>query len=242
MEGYTFLNSDTDSNLVIPYLGFYGDFTSLPLFEGVTYTEDKDSYNMVGSFAAIFDANTNGFELGFDPVNEEFYQDKIYFSCNNMKGNFLTTVNGLFRNVDYLKVQIFDEDNEEIYENIVNDFTKSFYRTSNDNVYFALDVDGWSGDLPDGSKVTDGEVYRYVTTVGYYEYGTTNDVQTESWEFTFKIDSTSPKLESYQFVTIDGKDYLEVTVSDNMDTCEITLFDYNINYELVTPVANVTGD
>ncbi|MGM9899991.1 MAG: Ig-like domain-containing protein [Bacilli bacterium] len=242
VEGYTFLETDTDADLVIPYLGFYGDFNNLPIFEGVAYYDEEDSYNITGCFAAIFDATTNGYELGFDPVNQEFYQDKIYFSSNNMKGNYLTSINGLFRNVDYLKVEIFDESNELIYENTVLDYKKTFYLTSSGGLYFAVDINGWQGTLPDGSKVRDGETYRYVTTAGIYEYGTTNEIKSESWEFTFKIDSTNPSLESYQIITQDGKDYLEVTVSDNMETCSVAVFDYNITYQLTEEQVNLSGE
>ncbi len=242
VEGYTFLETDTDASLVIPYLGFYGDFSDLPLFEGIAYYEGKDSYNMIGCFAGVFDASTNGNELGFDPVNQEFYADKIYFSCNNMKSNFLSTINGLFRNIDFMTVQIFNENNEEIYENTIYDFKKTFFMTTQGSLYFAVDYDGWQGTLPDESKVKDGEIYRYVTTVGIYEYGTTNEIKSESWEFTFKIDSTNPHLDNYQVVTIDGKDYLEVTVSDNMETCAVTIFDYDINYELAEAQVNLTGE
>lgn len=242
VEGYTFLETETDADLVIPYLGFYGDFSDLPLFEGVLYYDEENSYNMVGCFAAVFDASSNGYELGFDPVNQEFYQDKIYFSCNNMKGNYLSSVNGLFRNVEYLKVQIFNEADEEVYEYTVYNYKKSFFLTSSGSVYFSVDINGWQGTLPDGSKVKDGETYRYVTTTGICEYGTTNEIKSESWEFTFKIDSTNPRLEGYRIVNQDGKDYLEVTVSDNMETCAVSVYDYNIKYELATAQVNLTGE
>src|SRR5574344_3058829 len=45
VEGYTFLNTEDDKELVIPFLGFYGDFKSLPLLEDSCYDTDS-SYNM----------------------------------------------------------------------------------------------------------------------------------------------------------------------------------------------------
>ena len=62
VEGFTFLQTETDQELVVPFLGFYGDFDTLPLLEGIPY-EDKKGINLMGSVAAIFNASPSNCPL-----------------------------------------------------------------------------------------------------------------------------------------------------------------------------------
>lgn len=232
VEGYTFLQTTDNEPLSVPFLGFYGDFEQLPLLEGSVYEEDAQYINMSGSQGVIIDRTDSGYELGYNYGTGEYYKDRIYFSCNNMKSNTISSYNGLLRNIDYMKHEIYDTDGNLVFELLENGFKKSFYYGNGGYVVTAYTNNGWDGTKADGTKATNGEKYTYKTFVGIYGSDHKTSIREESWTFDFKIDSTAPQLVSYQIVEENSVKYLDVKVSDNYGIATVQLYDLNINYEL----------
>ena len=240
VEGFTFLQTETDQELVVPFLGFYGDFDKLPIMEGIPY-EDKKGINLMGSVAAIFNASQTGYELGYNIVTEDFYKDYIYYSCSNMQKNVLTSYNVLNRNIDFAKFVITDEAGEIVYEAYEVNYKKGCYSSNAGTLLSCYDYEGWDGTKKDGTKAVNGEKYTYTTTLGYYEEDGETIRYSETWSFDFKIDSIAPEFKKYDIVYEDDKAYLDVYVDDNVSTCYAVIYSYDLKYQLSEAVANVNG-
>ena len=240
VEGFTFLQTETDQELVVPFLGFYGDFDKLPIMEGIPY-EDKKGINLMGSVAAIFNASQTGYELGYNIATEDFYKDYIYYSCSNMQKNVLTSYNVLNRNIDFAKFVITDEAGEIVYEAYEVNYKKGCYSSNAGTLLSCYDYEGWDGTKKDGTKAVNGEKYTYTTTLGYYEEDGETIRYSETWSFDFKIDSIAPEFKKYDIVYEDDKAYLDVYVDDNVSTCYAVIYSYDLKYQLSEAVANVNG-
>lgn len=240
VEGYTFLQTETDQELVVPFLGFYGDFDTLPLLEDVVYDEDAQ-INLVGSLAAIFNAGGTGYELGYNVATGEFFKEYIYYSCSNMQKNLLTSYNGLNRNADFAKFVITDKDNNVVYESSDIDYKKAVYHSNSGSLLTAYDYPGWDGTKKDGTKATNGEEFTYVTTIGYYEEDKVTVKYEESWSFDFKIDSIAPEVTDYKIVVEDGVKYLDIYTTDNVSASYAVLYSFDLKHQLAEPVGNTEG-
>lgn len=240
VEGYTFLETTTDQELVVPFLAFYGDFDNLPLLEGIVY-EDDSQINLVGSMAAIFNASGTGYELGYNVATNEFFGEYIYYSCSNMQQNMLTSYNSLNRNVDFAKFVITDEDENVVYESSDTDFLKSCYFSNGGYVFTAYDYFGWDGTKTDGTKASNNEKFKYTTTVGYYEEDGETVKYKETWSFDFKIDSTAPEFVKSEIVEENGVTYLDIYTNDNVSANSAVIYSYDLRYQLAEAVGNNEG-
>lgn len=240
VEGYTVLETTDDQNLVLPFLGFYGDFDNLPLLEGIPY-EDKKGINLMGSVAAIFNASQTGYELGYNVATDEFYSEYIYYSCSNMQQNVLTSYNTLNRNIDFAKYVITDKDGNIVYETQEVNYKKGCYSSNAGAILAAYDYTGWDGTKKDGTKATNGEEYKYTTTLGYYEEDGTTVKYQETWSFNFKIDSTSPEFVKYEIVHEGENVYLDIYASDNVSASYAIVYSYDLKYQLAEAVGNCDG-
>ena len=240
VEGYTFLETTTDQQLVVPFLGFYGDFDNLPLLEGIVYDEDA-KINLVGSMAAIFNASNTGYELGYNVATDEFFGEYIYYSCSNMQKNVLTSYNALNRNVDFAKYVITDKEGNVVYESSDVDYKKAAYFSNGGYVLTAYDYEGWDGTKKDGTKAVNGEEFKYTTTIGYYEEDGETVKYEETWSFDFKIDSTAPDIVDSKIVVEDGVTYLDIYTKDNVSASYAVLYSFDLNYQLAEPVGNTEG-
>lgn len=240
VEGYIILTNGSEV-LSLPYLGFYGDWDQLHLFEGSVY-EDDPLVNMQPSLAVAFDASGSGYELGYNLASGNFYQDKIYFTTSTLKNFSITSYSGLCRNVEEMKFQIFDAKNNLVYESIGTDYKKSLYSLSNDYTVAAYDPNfGWDGTKKDGTKAANGEKYKYITTA-YRKDNEGNILYQESWSFDFIIDNLAPSLVSNRIYQENNHIYLEIKAKDNMNIAYISLFDYDLDYSLANTYINDNDD
>ena len=240
VEGYTILETSDDQSLVLPFLGFYGDFDKLPLLEGIPY-ENKKGINLMGSVAAIFNASQTGYELGYNVATDEFYEEYIYYSCSNMQKNVLTSYNTLNRNIDFAKYVITDKDGNTVYEAEEVNYKKGCYSSNAGAILAAYDYTGWDGTKKDGTKAANGEEYKYTTIVGYYEEDGSTIKYQETWSFDFKIDSTSPEFVKYEIVHEGENTYLDIYVKDNVSASYAIVYSYDLKYQLAEAVGNCEG-
>ena len=236
----TILETSDDQSLVLPFLGFYGDFDNLPLLEGIPY-ENKKGINLMGSVAAIFNASQTGYELGYNVATDEFYEEYIYYSCSNMQKNVLTSYNTLNRNIDFAKYVITDKDGNTVYEAEEVNYKKGCYSSNAGAILAAYDYTGWDGTKKDGTKAANGEEYKYTTIVGYYEEDGSTIKYQETWSFDFKIDSTSPEFVKYEIVHEGENTYLDIYVKDNVSASYAIVYSYDLKYQLAEAVGNCEG-
>lgn len=240
IEGYIILSNESET-LSLPYLGFYGSWQKLHIFEPSIYVEDT-IINMQPSLAVAFDSAGTGYELGLNLANGKYYEDKIYFTTSTLKNFAISSYSGLCRNVDEIKFKIFDEDNNLVYENICVNYKKSSYSYSNDYTIAAYDYDlGWDGTKKDGTKAVNNEKFTYITTA-YRKDRKGNILYEESWSFDFAIDNLSPSVTSSRIYQEEDKMYLEVIAKDNINISYISLYDYSLNNDLCEPFINENSE
>lgn len=240
IEGYLVFNY-LDEILSVPFLGFYGDWDQITLFEDSLYDSSAIA-NMQPSLAVAFDASGTGYELGYNLASNMYDGSKIYFTTSTLKNFSITSYSGLRRNVNEMLFQIFDQDDNLVYENRDVNYKKSLYFTSGEYIVAAYDNDlGWDGTKKDGTKALNGEVFKYVTTA--YRKDQNNQIlYEESWSFNFTIDNLSPSLVSYEVYQENDQVLLKVIAKDNMNIAYISLLDYDMNITLRDSFVNTSDE
>lgn len=257
VEGYIGFDSETAPNLVVPYLGFYGNWDQVqtidkPAFEdesvfGGGYFQDKDG-NILGSDlpadqrgdqnnAPDFSSDTNRLKSYIKPdtvaisPNDDGHQDDAYPTYY------------LFKNCRNPLFEIYNEQGKSVkilYKDTY--LRKSFYDANGGNFTTVSDTQlGWNGKAWDKAKgkelpVTDG-VYTYRFKVG----GELNNEITQSQDLKIRVDTQKPKIGEVK-LTKDGNDYyLKVNLSDensgleNMGTVEVSVNGISHEYSLNDP-------
>lgn len=218
VEGYLHFEGDDDQpDLIVPYLGYYGDMTSEDVFDKDAGKGDPD---IVGNH---FD-NENDSPLGIaddnsldqitnkkdDETNEDKWAElakkydsgKVAFSPND-DGNsdILVPYTYLKQNIKDLKVEVLNEKGKVVCVVAdAHDVYKSFFSDSDGKVLSGTTDYQWDGKIYDSESgkmivAPDGKyTYRFIATL--YNKGP-HQIQTH--DTSFIIDTTKPVLDDFKY-------------------------------------------
>ena len=152
-EGYVYLQPTDGDNvqLVIPYLGFVGDWATA----GVVFEGDMDSnFSLAPTQFATANVMGSGIYLGEDSTNDgskSYNYDRLAFSPK-IAGNqqYLAMQLGIRRNVMDFEVSISDEEGNKVWSLGADYLRKCYYNTNTGSVSQAqVLTDGWNGRYQD---------------------------------------------------------------------------------------------
>ena len=239
VEGYTFLSAlnTSGTNLSLPYLGFYGDWTDAPIFDGDNSNpETKGFYwgDSVDSFCSQYDSRlytlVEGQTLwtpGMNPIDQSFDLSHVSVSpngdgsCDNLSSVYLS----LLRNAKTLSVEFRNAETGEVYyTNTVEHARKTSYLPQlgvclpyiypSISEYTFTDAQG--NPLPNNTKVT----LSFAATLDYPGA----EPQYKSVDIT--VDTAAPQLLSAQASTGEnGQRLLTLTFQDNLSVPAVLFAD-----------------
>lgn len=208
IEGYVTLTPVDENGTVslsIPFMGFYGDWSSVPMFDASVYDDETPAvYAMqLGQFR---NSDGGGYILGQNLYCSDASYDKNHIAIKGGdKTKHVTAVTSLLRNADKLNFSVTDSEGELLYSETLLQQGKTYY---DDQAYHTpmadkgfFPVDEWGDALPDGSYT-----YTVTGTVGGKD---------QSVSFPLEIDSQKPQVVKSEIAVENGKRVWKVTVSDN---------------------------
>lgn len=238
VEGFVSLNSESAVDLSLPFMAFYGDWTSAPIIDYGDYgdTNSRSTQYENQAFCNVKYMSSNGtqiangyFPFGYNPMGDmalqgvengiEFLFDRVSLSNSNAETG-IDVFNGayisLLRNLSDVKIEIFDKNTGELYYTYDERYiAKSYYNPNAGICYPYVANIIWSGTDINGVDLPDGTMCEFrVTGVLDYDEHDSNGVR-DSWGFPITIDSSAPTITSAAFVAEDGSDYLDISVLDS---------------------------
>lgn len=204
IEGYvklTPLSGDT-VELSIPFMGFYGDWDSLPMFDSTIY-DDKAPSNCEMRLGQFRNLDGGGYILGGNSYVDglaDYNEDKIAIQGGDKTKN-VTAVTSLLRNADTLTFSAADSEGSTVYSETSTKVAKTHYQT--EGFYTPMAAKGW----------TPYDVWNEPLDDGNYTYTVTAKLggDTESVSFPVVIDSAPPEIVSSE---ITGSKW-KLTLHDN---------------------------
>lgn len=204
IEGYVTLTPVTDAEVTLsyPFLGFYGSWADIPLFDSNIYDNEKASlYEMqIGEFN---NSDGGGYILGYNQYvsgTPVYSADKIAIQ-GGVTNRHVTAITSLLRNADTLTFSAEDSDGNTVYSETIKQVRKTYYMEEAFHTPMAdkgwIPVDMWNTPLEDG---------KYIYTVT----GTAGG-KAQSVSFPIVIDSVAPEILSS---TIEGSEW-KLTLQDN---------------------------
>lgn len=217
VEGFVGLEalSEGSVDLGAPFLGFYGDWYQVPIFEPTAY--DDETPLTGGTTLGVFSKEDgNGFLLGQNTQTKEYERKYLMISTKYCLTNGVSALVYQLRNARYMRYTVTKDDTQEVYyTNTTENATKSFWYANYDAFYYNSDPTMWDltceyeGNLI--SRVPDG-AYTY-TIEAWGDGASEKDVQSISLPLV--VDSEAPVLRGYEAVEENGVLYLDVELSDN---------------------------
>ena len=244
VEGFTFLTAlnANGTDLSLPYLGFYGDWTDAPIFDGDNDNEDTHGFfwgdeNVVdySQYMSVLWTNlggqTSSWVPGLNPyVTEEFDLSHVSLSPNgDGNGDYLDDMYvSLLRNAATLTFTYTDTNTGEVYFSETIDHVAKSYFVPAYNICVPY-VYSWYGTpyqltdaqgntLPNNTNVT----LTISATLDYPD----SPVQEKSASFT--VDTSAPELLGTELTQEDGKSLLTLTFSDNLSVAGINFCNSNV--------------
>ena len=241
------LETETNPDLNIPYMGFVGDWSEPPVFDDDLYSGSNWSFYepIVHSMVSIFDlggGNYDGTFLGRNNVTGQASYQNIAISPNGdgFKDD-AALVFSLIRNAKAMNVSIEDADQnllEFISLNEVHHLRKPFL-SGGQFMYYSFPTPSnslssliWDGTI-DGEVAEEGQ-YFYVVDV--LVDGT---VKTQTYKYPVFVDVTAPVITSYNLLNTT----LTVTATDNHAIMMYAILDADDNFlrTSATSTIDVTG-
>ncbi len=188
VEGFLYLKPQSGGvELSMPFVGFYGDWGSLPMFDASVY-DGAQPANLVKTALYQFDNYSGGgYTLGETQYGKTGVYNKNWIAIKGGdKLKHVTAALGLLRSLDTVRYAVYNESGELVYANSDKRVSKSYYEEQ--SFHTPMDSKGWTpydewnSPLPDGS-------YTYTVT------GTLGG-RSESVSFPIVIDSKKPEVVS----------------------------------------------
>lgn len=204
IEGYVTLNpiQSGEVTLSYPFMGFFGDWQALSVFDSDIYDDEKASIceTQIGQFR---NSDGGGYILGHNYYvdgSEEYNADKIAIKGNE-SGKNVTAAVSLLRNADKLTFSVDDSDGNTVYSESLSKVSKTYH--SAEGFYTPMAAKGWEPFDTWNAPLDDGSyVYKITAVSGGRE---------ETKSFPIVIDSIAPEVVSSR---IEGASWI-VTVRDN---------------------------
>ena len=237
LDGFVTLKAaDGGVDLSVPYLGFYGDWEKVPVFDAAAGSGEGAHMfqTIVGSpdSSAMLGANVLDGDADAAKVNNPA---RFALSPNSMGDYFrrFTTNTGLLRNVGRLDFVVTPKghDDQVLRQYIYDDVAKSYYVASAQAVSYgeAFLKDKPIFDTKDGqgNQLADGwytfSEHAYVMDADDSENKTVDD----TYSFDFYVDSTEPEIRSVKVEGEGADKKIVVTVADAhyVSAVELTSYD-----------------
>lgn len=210
IEGYvtlTPINGGDSVALNLPFVGYYGDWAAIPLFDATAYDGETPAMTSlkIGQFR---NSDGGGYILG-----QNLYSDSLIYNKNHIaiqggdKSKNVTAVLSLLRAADSIEFSVTDSSGDTVYSETSKNVCKTYYSSAEMAFYTPMAdkgfraVDDWNDVLPDGQYT-----YHVTGSIGGKE---------QKLSFPLTIDSEKPQVLKSEIVTENGKRLWKVTVSDN---------------------------
>ncbi|WP_296255554.1 S8 family serine peptidase [uncultured Ezakiella sp.] len=201
VDGYLIFEDDQEK-YSLPVLGFYGDFSNLPMFD------NKQNNNPIFKETGLYSSISEGYFKKLMPL--EGIIDESLYAMNPQDANAYNNVLvkfTLLRNAKYLKINIEDVDGNEIKiiderENLSKDVKIDQEVMAKVNFYWQ-----WSGGIYDkklGVKKPIDEGQYYINVYAKPDFTGAN---MQKLSFPIKIDKTPPKVEVADLFFIDSPEF-----------------------------------
>lgn len=225
VEGYVKFTSNSTAinpSLVVPYIGFYGDWSKEDNIDAPNYDSDN-SYFGYTKILSLGSDNNSLYYLGYIGDDEDgnpiIDKDKIAISPNGDGNNdnvypFLS----LLRNAKTIKIQVLDKDGKIINQfATANNVRKAVFADTRSNPYEQSMDWMWKGTAYDNASkslktVPDGQYYiDYVTKIDM------PNATEKHLKVPVKVDTVAPTIDVLSSASASSKDYkLQWKVNDSL--------------------------
>ena len=198
--------------LVMPMVGFYGDWSAAPIFD------DPVDYSLYPTVVYTYNS-----QLGTNPYFRNGASGEEYNSFSYV--NPLAEVDfGMLRNAKRMDITVTNAQTGEVYHTLDGSYmTKSYYSASYGQViptYLMIEygevwdcMDANGNRLPDGTEIT----YKFEA---WLDDG--DDVMDDSWSFNAKLDTIAPEVlndndlqSALRMDETTGRSYLTLEIQEN---------------------------
>ena len=233
LEGFVKLTDPTDTNpdLVVPYVGFKGDWNAAPIVDASAW-DPSTYYGYTGVLTHVGGGSYD--YLGVDQATGELNPELIAISPNGDGINESATyILSLIRNAKALKFNVLNEDGEVVKEITEEEyFRKNYYDGGRGALYYLSSDWTWDGTMHNGKRAPEGQYFLQVESTLDYE-----GAEPQSFTLPVKLDVTTPKVKTT--LGTDGK-LVKVDVSDK--TSGIAYWYVEVDGESVTEKPYVNGE
>lgn len=219
VEGYLYAESttgDAAQNLTMPILGFYGDWSAAPVFDGVDGT------------TSLYDSAVYTYlsQLGTNPYIRASQRSGDAYNAFSYVNPLNEIDFGLLRNAKLLRFTVTDVETGEEYFQFDSDYNVKTYYSDNYGMVVPFYIYNatadeqvvWTGLDQDGDMLTDGTRVRY--TVDAYLDDGDNEVD-DTWSFEATLDTQAPKIQNAE----DLDSALKVDEANGIVTLTLDLYD-----------------
>ena len=219
VEGYLYAESttgDAAQNLTMPILGFYGDWSAAPVFDGVDGTTSLyDS----AVYTYLSQLGTNPYVRASQRSGDEYNAFSYVNPLNEI--DF-----GLLRNAKLLRFTVTDVETGEEYFQFDSDYNVKTYYSDNYGMVVPFYIYNatadeqvvWTGLDKEGNTLDDGTRVRY--TVDAWLDDGDNEVD-DSWSFEATLDTQAPEIRNVD----DLESALKVDEENGVVTLTLDLYD-----------------
>lgn len=207
IEGFVTLEdvNDTNPDLNIPYLGFYGEWDDAPIIDDTNYDEDGIPFYGVTTMAWLDGAAGEYYFLGYDAGGNPDANDIAFSPNGDGIADNTVPVLSFLRNARELDINILDEDGNKVRDLAYEEYLRKNYHDGRYPIYTSHDMWTWDGTI-NNRLAEDGQYY--------YEINTRIDYPGAEWQtvtFPVKIDTAPPVIENIEY----DKDAKLLTVTAN---------------------------
>ncbi|WP_122645638.1 S8 family serine peptidase [Enterococcus mediterraneensis] len=219
VEGYLNFAASDGTSLNMPYMGYYGNWDKLPIFDNLVDNVYTGFTQLIGS---------DGVQMGYDFASQEVLPEAIAFSPTedsaraSFEGQFYT-----FRNARDIKIEILDEKGNVVAQPSEYASAEKAYWYANEGRWVLPTFSGWDGSL------YNQETGEYeVAPDGQYTYRVSalpdQGSERQTIEIPVKVDTQAPELRGFDLVaqtTDKGTQYyLTAEAKDTFSGLDINQF------------------
>ncbi|MEH7235378.1 S8 family serine peptidase [Bacillus sp. JJ1562] len=233
LEGFVKLTDPTDSNpdLVVPYVGFKGDWNAAPIFDAPIWDE-ATYYGTTGIMSHV--SGTSYKYLGISQATGLIDTNLIAISPNGDGTNDSATyLLSFLRNAKELNLSVINQDGKVVKEIKSEEFVrKNYYDGGRGQMHYLISDWTWDGTVKNGKVAPEGQYYLQAKATLDYE-----GAEAQTITFPVKLDVTNPKVK-----TTLSKDGKTVTVDVSDKTSGIAHWTVLVDGKSVLDVPYVKGE
>jgi lactocepin len=232
LEGFVKLTDPSDTNpaLVVPYVGFKGDWNAAPILD----TPAWDPMSYYGYTGVVTRAGSSYNYLGTDLATGQLNPNLIAISPNgDGKNDSATSILSLIRNAKNLNFNVLNEEGEVVKEITTSEYLrKNYYDGGRGAQYYLNSNWTWDGTMHNGKIAPEGQYYLQVAATLDFD-----GAEAQRYTFPVKLDVTTPKIK-----TTLGTDNQTVTVNVSDKTSGVASWSVLVDGKPVTAVPYVKGE